>query len=144
MIRRPPRSTRTDTLFPYTTLFRSTELSKRQLELVSLTQALTADRDRVQRTEVRSPVHGTVKVVKVRTVCGVVQPGQDLVEIVPIEDTLLIEAQVRPSDIAFMYPNQKAVIKISAYDFSIYGGLDAVVEQISADAIEDKIGRAHV
>jgi adhesin transport system membrane fusion protein len=116
----------------------ATELSKRQLELVSLTQALTADRDRVQRTEVRSPVHGTVKVVKVRTVGGVVQPGQDLVEIVPIEDTLLIEAQVRPSDIAFMYPNQKAVIKISAYDFSIYGGLDAVVEQISADAIEDK------
>src|SRR3546814_7057238 len=106
MIRRPPRSTRTDTLFPYTTLFRSTELSKRQLELVSLTQALTADRDRVQRTEVRSPVHGTVKVVKVRTVGGVVQPGQDLVEIVPIEDTLLIEAQVRPSDIAFMYPNR--------------------------------------
>ncbi len=116
----------------------ATALSERQLELVSLTQALTADRDRVQRTEVRSPVHGTVKVVKVRTVGGVVQPGQDLVEIVPIEDTLLIEAQVRPSDIAFMYPNQKAVIKISAYDFSIYGGLDAVVEQISADAIEDK------
>jgi adhesin transport system membrane fusion protein len=59
-------------------------------------------------------------------------------EIVPIEDTLLVEAQVRPSDIAFMYPNQKAVIKITAYDFSIYGGLDAVVEQISADSIEDK------
>lgn len=116
----------------------ATELAKAQVELKSLTEALTADRDRVQRTEVRSPVHGTVKEIKVRTVGGVIQPGQDLMEIVPIEDTLLVEAQVRPSDIAFMYPNQKAVIKITAYDFSIYGGLDAVVEQISADAIEDK------
>ncbi len=116
----------------------ATELAKRRAELASLIQALTADRDRVQRTEVRSPVHGTVKQIMVRTVGGVVQPGQDLMEIVPIEDTLLVEAQVRPSDIAFMYPNQKAVVKISAYDFSIYGGLDAVVEQISADAIEDK------
>lgn len=114
------------------------ELAKRQAELASITEALTADRDRVKRTEVRSPVHGTVKVIKVRTIGGVIQPGQDLMEIVPIEDTLLVEAQVRPSDIAFMYPGQKAVIKISAYDYSIYGGLDAVVEQISADAIEDK------
>jgi adhesin transport system membrane fusion protein len=116
----------------------ATELSKRQAELASINEALTADTDRVNRTEVRSPVHGTVKEIKVRTVGGVVQPGQDLMEIVPIEDTLLVEAQVRPSDIAFMYPNQKAVIKITAYDFSIYGGLDAVVEQISADSIEDK------
>ena len=116
----------------------ATELSKRQAELASINEALTADTDRVNRTEVRSPVHGTVKEIKVRTVGGVIQPGQDLMEIVPIEDTLLVEAQVRPSDIAFMYPNQKAVIKITAYDFSIYGGLDAVVEQISADSIEDK------
>jgi adhesin transport system membrane fusion protein len=116
----------------------ATELSKRQAELASIREALTADTDRVNRTEVRSPVHGTVKEIKVRTVGGVIQPGQDLMEIVPIEDTLLVEAQVRPSDIAFMYPNQKAVIKITAYDFSIYGGLDAVVEQISADSIEDK------
>jgi adhesin transport system membrane fusion protein len=116
----------------------ASELTKRQAELASITEALTADTDRVNRTEVRSPVHGTVKEIKVRTVGGVIQPGQDLMEIVPIEDTLLVEAQVRPSDIAFMYPNQKAVIKITAYDFSIYGGLDAVVEQISADSIEDK------
>lgn len=116
----------------------ATDLAKQQLELAAVTEALTADSDRVQRTEVRSPVHGTVKEIKVRTVGGVIQPGQDLMEIVPIEDTLLVEAQVRPSDIAFMYPNQKAVVKITAYDFSIYGGLDAVVEQISADAIEDK------
>ncbi len=116
----------------------ATELSKRQAELAATTEALTADRDRVLRTEVRSPVHGTVKEIKVRTVGGVIQPGQDLMEIVPIEDTLLVEAQVRPQDIAFLYPNQQAIIKITAYDFSIYGGLDAVVEQISADAIEDK------
>lgn len=116
----------------------ATELSKRQAELASITEAMTADSDRVKRTEVRSPVHGTVKVIKIRTVGGVIQPGEDLVEIVPTEDTLLVEAQVRPSDIAFMYPNQKAVVKITAYDFSVYGGLDAVVEQISADSIEDK------
>jgi membrane fusion protein, adhesin transport system len=75
--------------------------------------------------------------VKVNTTGGVVQPGMDLVEIVPIEDNLLVEARVRPSDIAFLHPGQEAMVKLSAYDYSIYGGIDGTVEQISADAIVD-------
>ncbi len=113
-------------------------LSEARQELASIVEALTTDEDRVVRTEVRSLVHGAVKEIKVRTVGGVIQPGQDLMEIVPIEDTLLVEAQVLPKDIAFLHPNQPAMVKITAYDFGIYGGLDAVVEHISADAIEDK------
>jgi adhesin transport system membrane fusion protein len=65
----------------------------------------------------------------------VIQPGMDLVEIVPLEDTLLIEARVRPADIAFLRPGQEAMVKLSAYDFSIYGGFPAVLEQISADTL---------
>ena len=116
----------------------SQELNERRAELASITEALAADTDRVTRTEVRSPVRGTVKEIKIRTVGGVIQPGQDLIEIVPIDDTLLVEAQIRPADIAFIRPDQSAVVKITAYDYSIYGGLDAVVEHISADTIEDK------
>jgi arylsulfatase A-like enzyme len=69
---------------------------------------------------------------------GVIQPGADLVEIVPLEDTLLVEARVRPPDIAFLRPGLPATVKVTAYDFSIYGGLDATVEEISADAITDE------
>jgi membrane fusion protein, adhesin transport system len=116
------------------------ELTAVQAEVEALREAIAAEEDRVQRTEVRSPVRGTVKQVMVHTVGGVVQPGADLVEIVPLEDTLLIEAQVRPADIAFLRPGQPAVVKITAYDFAIYGGLAATVEDISADTIVDERG----
>jgi len=116
----------------------SEELSKTRQELASVKEAMTADKDRVVRTDVRSPVHGAVKEIKIRTIGGVIQPGQDLMEVVPIEDTLLVEARILPKDIAFLHPKLAATVKVTAYDFSIYGGLDAVVEQISADAIEDK------
>jgi adhesin transport system membrane fusion protein len=119
----------------------SKALSEKRLELSSVTAALSADTDRVRRTEVRSPVRGTVKDIKISTIGGVIQPGEDLIEIVPIEDTLLVEARIRPSDIAFIRPDQQAVVKITAYDYSIYGGLDAVVKQISADTIEDDEGQ---
>jgi membrane fusion protein, adhesin transport system len=119
----------------------STELNNHRQELSSIVAQMTAGIDRVTRTEVRSPVKGTVKEIKVRTIGGVVQPGADLMEIVPIEDTLLIEALVRPADIAFIRPDQEAMVKITAYDFSIYGGLPAKVEQISADTIEEDTGR---
>jgi adhesin transport system membrane fusion protein len=119
----------------------SSQLNDQRKELASITAQLSGDTDRVERTEVRSPVRGTVKEIKVHTVGGVVQPGEDLMEIVPIEDTLLVEAQIRPSDIAFIRPGQEAMIKISAYDFSVYGGLPAMVEQISADTIEDETGK---
>ncbi len=105
-------------------------------QLKSIKETLFASTDRVTRTEVRSPVYGTIKQLKFNTVGGVVAPGADIVEIVPLEDSLLIEAEVRPADIAFLRPGQKAIIKISAYDFSIYGGLEATLEQISADTIK--------
>ncbi len=118
----------------------SQDLSKLKVELVSTQEELNANQDRVTRTEVRSPVFGTIKEIKIRTIGGVIQPGQSLIEVVPIEDTLLVEAQVRPSDIAFIRPKQAAVVKITAYDFSTYGGLDAVVEEISADTIANEKG----
>ena len=85
-------------------------------------------------------MRGTIKQLLVNTVGGVIQPGEDLVEIVPLEDTLLVEAKVRPADIAFLRPGQPATVKVTAYDFSIYGGLEAMVEGISADTITDEEG----
>jgi adhesin transport system membrane fusion protein len=118
----------------------SQDISKMKVELIATQEELNANQDRVTRTEVRSPVHGTIKEIKIRTIGGVIQPGQSLIEVVPIEDTLLVEAQIRPSDIAFIRPKQAAVVKITAYDFSTYGGLDAVVEEISADSIQNEKG----
>ncbi len=114
------------------------ELNQTKAELDRITESTLALKDRVTRTLVRSPVKGIVKQLKVATVGGVIQPGMDLVEIVPLEDKLLIEAQIRPADIAFLHPGQKAMIKLSAYDFSIYGGLEAELEHISADSITNE------
>lgn len=111
------------------------ELNEVKAELDRTSESAAALEDRVSRTRVLSPVKGTVKRIKVATVGGVIQPGMDLLEIVPLEDRLLIEAKIRPADIAFLRPGQKAVVKLSAYDFSIYGGLDAALEHISADSI---------
>jgi len=95
-------------------------------------------KDRLERTMVRSPVNGTVNRILVNTVGGVIQPGMNLVEIVPTEGTLLIEAKIKPADIAFLTPNQKAMVKFTAYDYTIYGGLEAKLEQIGADSITDE------
>lgn len=116
------------------------EINKRRAELNSLQQTISAGGDRVTRTEVRAPVRGTVKQIYIHTVGGVIKPGEPIMDIVPLNDNLLIEARVRPSDVAFLRPGQKAMIKFSAYDFSIYGGLPGRVEQISADTLEDKRG----
>ena len=116
------------------------EINKRRLELASLRETLAAGGDRVTRTEVRSPVRGTVKQIALNTLGGVVKPGEAIMEIVPLDDTLLVEARVRPQDVAFLRPGQHAQVKITAYDFSIYGGLEGILEQISADTIEDKRG----
>jgi len=96
--------------------------------------------DQVKRTIVRSPINGVVQKLYVHTVGGVVRPGADLVEIVPSNDSLLIEVKVKPSDIAFIYKGQKAKVKFSAYNFSIYGALDGKVESISPDSIQDDKG----
>ncbi len=116
------------------------ELNKTRADLATISEVVTAEKDRVGRTDVRSPTRGTVKQIFVNTIGGVIRPGQDLVEIVPIEDTLLIEAKIRPSDVAFLRPGLDAMVKITAYDFSIYGGLPATLEEISADTIIDENG----
>lgn len=118
------------------------DLNTAKAEYSRLFESNKAAADRVTRTIVRSPVRGTVNQVKVATIGGIVQPGQDLMDIVPLDDTLLIEANVRPADIGFLRPGLSATVKISAYDFSIYGGLKAVVEHISADTITDEKGNA--
>ncbi len=120
----------------------SNELNSTRAELKSISQSLFAGEDRVTRTAVTSPVRGTVKDMKITTVGGVIQPGEDIMEIVPLDDTLIVEALVRPADIAYLRPDQKAVIKVSAYDFSIYGGLTAKLERISADTIKDEQGES--
>jgi adhesin transport system membrane fusion protein len=115
----------------------NSELSDARAEQSVVSANKVALEDRLDRTVVRAPVAGTVKQVKVNTIGGVVQPGMDLVEIVPADDALLVEARVRPADIAFLRPGLDAMVKLSAYDFSIYGGIEGVVEHISADAIID-------
>ena len=102
------------------------------------TASSVALKDRLNRTLVKSPVNGTVNRILVNTVGGVIQPGMNLIEIVPTEGTLLIETKIKPSDIAFLKPHQKAVVKFSAYDFTVYGGLEAKLEQIGADSIVDE------
>lgn len=102
------------------------------------TASSLALKDRLNRTLVRSPVNGTVNRILVNTVGGVIQPGMSLVEIVPTEGTLLIETKIKPSDIAFLTPNMKASVKFSAYDYTIYGGLNAKLEQIGADSLTDE------
>ncbi len=114
------------------------EIAKHQADLSTVKESMKDAGAKVRRTEVLSPVKGTVKDIKIRTIGGVIQPAQDIMEIVPIEDNLLIEANIRPQDRGFIAPGQPAKVKITAYDFSIYGGLDGVVEDISADAIENE------
>lgn len=94
--------------------------------------------DRVSRTMVTSPVRGIVKQMLVNTVGGVIQPGSDMAEVVPLDDTLLVEAKIRPQDIAFLHPGQEAMIKFTAYDYTIYGGLKGKLEQIGADTVMDE------
>lgn len=109
-------------------------------ELASVNEVMASAQDRVRRTQVRSPVQGTVIKLYINTIGGVIRPGEDLLEIVPLEDNLLVEAQIRPADIAFLHPGQAAKVKITAYDFAIYGGIDAELEQISADTILNEEG----
>jgi len=118
------------------------DLNSAKADYAKLTETSRAALDRVERTIVRSPVKGTVNQVKITTIGGIIQPGQDLIEIVPLGDTLLIEANIRPSDIGFLRPGLPALVKISAYDFSIYGGLKAEVENISADTIQNERGES--
>ncbi|KAF0166147.1 MAG: membrane fusion protein LapC [Rhodocyclaceae bacterium] len=116
------------------------ELADTMAKLNAFTEGGVALADKVKHASVRSPVKGTVKRLFVNTVGGVVQPGRDLVEVVPLEDALILEAKVAPKDIAFLSPGQPAVVKFTAYDFSTYGGLEARLENIGADSITDERG----
>jgi adhesin transport system membrane fusion protein len=120
----------------------SKELSETMAKLNSLAEGSVALSDRVKQSSIRSPVKGTVKRLLVNTVGGVIQPGKDMIEIVPLEDALLLEARVQPRDIAFLHPGQPAIVKFTAYDFSIYGGLEGTLEHIGADTVTDEKGNA--
>ena len=102
-------------------------------------ESLRGARGRVGKMELRSPVDGVVNDVQVTTIGGFVQAGQKVMEVVPLGDKLLVETRVKPSDIAFIKVGDKALVKITAYDFSIYGGLDGKVVQVSADSIYDEV-----
>ena len=121
----------------------SAELSETMSKLSSMSEGGRALADKVKHADIRSPVRGTVKRLLVNTVGGVVQPGKEVVEIVPSDDALILEAQVSPRDIAFLHPGQEAMVKFTAYDFSIYGGLVAEVVNISADSVVDEKGNAN-
>ncbi|MBN2647864.1 MAG: HlyD family type I secretion periplasmic adaptor subunit [Thiotrichales bacterium] len=118
------------------------ELNDVLAEKAKLEESKIALADRVRRTDVQSPVNGTIKQVFVNTIGGVVQPGSDIVEIVPDDDTLVLETKIPPADIGFLYPGLLAKVKFTAYDFAIYGGLDAKVISLSADTITDEEGNS--
>jgi len=119
------------------------ELSQARAELAKLSEGLPALGDRVARATVRSPMRGVIRTIPNKTVGGVVQPGSPMAEIVPLEETLLIETRLRPTDIAFVHLGQRAVVKISAYDYSIYGGLDGKIEYVSADTVQPQQGEPY-
>ncbi|BDI06496.1 HlyD family type I secretion periplasmic adaptor subunit [Sphaerotilus microaerophilus] len=118
------------------------EMSDVLARLNALNEGAVALADKVDKAQVKSPVRGRVQRLLANTVGGVVQPGKDIVEIVPLDDALVLEARVQPKDIAFIHPGQPATVKFSAYDFSIYGGLSAKVENISPDTQVDERGNA--
>nr|WP_311529062.1 HlyD family type I secretion periplasmic adaptor subunit [uncultured Ralstonia sp.] len=115
----------------------NSELIKLELELAQTSETVVGRADVLQRTTVVAPVYGTVKNIRVNTIGGVIQPGEHIMEIVPLEDQLLVEARIKPSDVAFLHPGQPATVKVTAYDFGIYGGLKGKVEHISPDTLKD-------
>jgi len=115
-----------------------TELSAKLTEMNEIKERLGALKDRKTRTELKSPVNGTVQQISVKSIGGITKPGEDVIKIIPRDDQLIVEARIKPSDRAFIYPGQKAIVKVTAYDFSIYGGLQAEVLDISADTIKDE------
>jgi adhesin transport system membrane fusion protein len=120
------------------------EYAKTMSELEVVRQVISGRRDQLERTALTSPVRGIVKNLEHTTIGGVVAPGGTLMEIVPVEDTLLIEARLSPRDIAFVRPGLPAKVKITAYDPSIYGTLDATVDRISPDTLQDEVHRDQV
>lgn len=119
------------------------DLSDTMAKLNSLSAGNVGLQDKVNQSVIRAPMNGYVKRLLVHTVGGVVTAGKDIVEVVPSEDKLVLEAKVQPRDIAFLREGQKCLVKFTAYDFSIYGGMDAVLESIGADSITDEKGNTY-
>ena len=117
------------------------ELAKANADIETLSATIKGRSDSLSRLVLRSPVRGIVKNIEVSTVGGVIPPGGQLMEIIPLDDQLLIEARMSPRDIAFIHPGQRATVKITAYDYAIYGGLDGEVSSISPDTIQDEVKR---
>ncbi|WP_399198649.1 MULTISPECIES: HlyD family type I secretion periplasmic adaptor subunit [Tenebrionibacter/Tenebrionicola group] len=118
------------------------ELSKVEVELSGLEETALGRQDTLVRTELRSSVRGVVNNISINTIGGVIQPGAEIMEVTPLDDQLLVETKIKPSDVAFLAPGQEAVVKISAYDYSIYGGLKGTVENISPGALKDESAKA--
>ncbi len=119
-----------------------TQLNEAKAELEQVQQSINAYHDRVLRAEIKSPAYGTINRIHSKTIGGVIRPGDPILEIVPLESDLLVEANILPSDIGFIHPGQEAIVKLTAYDFSIYGGLKGTVERISADTFTNERGES--
>ena len=132
---------RRDAVFSFASDNRA-QLNEMQTQLARMNEAQVGAKDKVSKAVIESPVNGTVKTVHINTLGGVVQPGVDIIDIVPSEDQLLVEAKVSPKDIAFLHPGLPAIVKVTAYDFTRYGGLDGTVEHISADTTQDEEGNS--
>ncbi|MBF0751547.1 hemolysin secretion protein D [Rodentibacter genomosp. 1] len=120
------------------------ELVQAESELAQARENMAMRADPVERSQIKAPLRGVVKNIRINTVGGVVQAGQDILEIVPLDDTLLVQAYISPKDVAFIRPGQPALVKISAYDYSIYGGLEGKVTLISPDTLQDERRRSEL
>lgn len=127
-----------DEIVTQTELGRAEEYSETLKELATLRQNLKASQDQLNRTVLTSPMHGVVNALSVTTIGGVVRPGEEIMQIIPMDDELFVEARVRPEDIANIRPGQEATVKLSAYDYTIYGTLKGRVDVISADTFKDE------
>ncbi|MGI2114965.1 HlyD family type I secretion periplasmic adaptor subunit [Shewanella frigidimarina] len=132
---------RREAVFVYATDLRA-QLNEMQTKLSRMNQAQKGAFDKVSKAVITSPVVGTIKKINFNTLGGVVQPGEEIMEIVPSEDKLLIETKITPKDIAFLHPGLPAIVKVTAYDFTRYGGLKGTVEHISADTSQDEEGNS--
>nr|WP_294978626.1 HlyD family efflux transporter periplasmic adaptor subunit [uncultured Pseudomonas sp.] len=114
-----------------------TERAEKKAQLTQLEPIVQQRQDQLRRTEILSPVRGRVNTVLINTRGGVIQPGEAIMEVIPVEEQLLVEAKIKPRDVAFLVPGMPAKVKITAYDYTLYGDLKGTLEQISADTIEE-------
>ncbi|QWN35846.1 HlyD family efflux transporter periplasmic adaptor subunit [Cobetia sp. 4B] len=117
------------------------ELADKKSELAALEETSVQRRDQLDRTRLLSPVRGVVNNIAITTRGGVIPPGEEIMQITPLEDTLVFETRIRPQDVAFIAPDMPATIRISAYDYAVYGTLEGKVERISSDTLEEETPR---